>query len=117
MTVGLAIEMVAIAVVVIGVLQTLIRMPGLILRDHAESVSIQTWLVFARWLVAALTFQLAADIVHTTVTPSWTEIGRVAAIALIRTFLTVALSHDLVEARAERISKRQGYSAVDSTSS
>ena len=41
--------------------------------------------------MAGLTFQLAADIVHTTVTPGWDEIGRVAAIAVIRTFLTFFL--------------------------
>ena len=42
-----------------------------------------------------LTFQLAADIVHTTVTPGWDEIGRVAAIAAIRTFLTFFLDRDI----------------------
>ena len=50
---------------------------------------------FAHWLIAGLTFQLAADIVHTTVTPGWDEIGRVAAIAAIRTFLTFFLDRDI----------------------
>jgi uncharacterized membrane protein len=28
------------------------------------------WLQFARWLVAALTFQVAADVVHTAIAPT-----------------------------------------------
>jgi uncharacterized membrane protein len=35
---------------------------------------------------AGLTFQLAADIIDTSITTSWQTIGRVAAVALIRTF-------------------------------
>jgi uncharacterized membrane protein len=53
------------------------------------------WLRFARWLVAGLTFQLAADIVHTAVAPTWDDIGRLAAVAVIRTFITFFLDHDM----------------------
>jgi len=56
------------------------------------------WLDFARWLVAGLTLQLAADIVQTTIAPTWDEVGRVAAIAAIaaiRTFLTFFLDRDM----------------------
>src|SRR6478672_3869212 len=45
------------------------------------------WLRFARWLVAALTFQLAADIVESSITTSWESVARLGAIAIIRTFL------------------------------
>ena len=54
---------------------------------------------FGRWLVAALTFQLGSDIVNTTVAPSWDELGRLAAVAGIRTFLTYFLDRDLERAR------------------
>lgn len=57
------------------------------------------WLRFDRWLVAALTFLLAADIIQTSVAPSWQEIGQVAAIAVIRTFLNYFLGHDMAELR------------------
>lgn len=57
------------------------------------------WLRFDRWLVAALTFLLAADIIQTSVAPSWAEIGQVAAIAVIRTFLNYFLSRDMEELR------------------
>lgn len=50
---------------------------------------------FARWLVAGLTFQLAADIVETAFSPSWEDIGRLAAISLIRTFVNYFLERDM----------------------
>jgi len=50
---------------------------------------------FGRWLVAGLTFQLAADILQTSVAPSWDELGKLAAVAIIRTALNYFLEHDL----------------------
>ena len=50
---------------------------------------------FAGWLVLALEFLLAADILRTAISPTWTDIGQLAAIAAIRTFLNYSLSHDL----------------------
>ena len=55
------------------------------------------WLRYARWLVAGLTFQLAADILETAIAPSWQDIGRLGAIAVIRTFLNFFLERDLAE--------------------
>lgn len=52
---------------------------------------------YARWLVAGLTFQLAADIIETAFSPSWDEIGRLAAISVIRTFVNYFLERDLAE--------------------
>ena len=50
---------------------------------------------FAGWLVLALEFLLAADILKTAISPTWTDIGQLAAIAGIRTFLNYSLGHDL----------------------
>ena len=57
------------------------------------------WLSYARWLVAALTFQLAADIIESSIAPTWDDIGRLAAIAVVRTFLNYFLERDLNETR------------------
>ncbi|SFU22426.1 Uncharacterized membrane protein [Mesorhizobium sp. YR577] len=62
----------------------------------------EIWLRFARWLVAGLTFQLAADIIETSMTPSWDGIGRLAAIAVVRTFLNYFLERDLAEVRGRQ---------------
>ena len=61
----------------------------------------EVFLQYARWLVAGLTFQLAADIIETAITTSWETIGRVAAIAAIRTFLNYFLERDMSDAREQ----------------
>jgi uncharacterized membrane protein len=40
---------------------------------------------------------LAADIVRSAISPSWEQIGQLAAIAAIRTFLSYFLERDLKE--------------------
>ncbi|HET9448371.1 MAG TPA: DUF1622 domain-containing protein, partial [Steroidobacteraceae bacterium] len=74
LVVGTAIEALAIALIAIGVLQAMVRLPSVMFRERGQAAARAAWLHFARWLVAALTLQLAADIVHTTVAPSWQEI-------------------------------------------
>ena len=56
-------------------------------------------LELARYLALALEFQLAADVVETTISPNWTKIGHLAAIAAIRTALNYFLSRDMAEDR------------------
>jgi uncharacterized membrane protein len=63
---------------------------------HAARV---VWMQYARWLIAGLTFQLAADIIETSVAPSWNDIGQLAAIAVIRTFLNFFLERDQRDVR------------------
>lgn len=50
---------------------------------------------FARYLLLALELQLAADILSTSVSPSWDQIGKLAAIAVIRTALNHFLNREL----------------------
>lgn len=56
------------------------------------------WLDYARWLIAALTLQLSADIIESAIAPSWESIAQLAAIAAIRTFLNYFLEKDMHEA-------------------
>jgi uncharacterized membrane protein len=55
----------------------------------------QVWSTFARWLVMALEFELAADLLRTIVAPTWADLGSLAAIAAIRTFLNYFLERDI----------------------
>jgi len=48
-----------------------------------------------RSLALALEFLLGADILRTAVAPSWREIGQLAAIVVIRTFLNYFLQREL----------------------
>ena len=55
----------------------------------------------SRYLALGLEFQLAADVLVTAVAPSWEEIGKLAAIATIRTVLNLSLAHEMKEESAE----------------
>ncbi|WP_454832417.1 DUF1622 domain-containing protein [Pseudoxanthomonas wuyuanensis] len=55
------------------------------------------WLDYARWLVAALTLQIGADILESSIAPSWQAIAQLGAIAAIRTFLNYFLERDIRE--------------------
>jgi len=105
--VALALNTVAILVIAAGALAALVGIVVAVSQRRATNGPEvrQIWLDFARWLVAGLTFQLAADIVETVVAPTWEDIGRLAAIAVIRTFLTYFLDRDIDAVRA-----RQGHS-------
>jgi uncharacterized membrane protein len=90
--VALAIESIAIAVIAFGVIEALIGIARVGVRSAQRRA---VWLLFARWLVAGMTFQLAADVVNTSFDPSWDQIGHLAAIAAIRTFLSFFLDRDI----------------------
>ena len=63
-------------------------------------------LILSRFLAVALEFQLAADLLGTTVAPSWDQLGRLGAIAVIRTFLNYFLAREIDdEEKAEREAK------------
>jgi uncharacterized membrane protein len=55
----------------------------------------EVWLRFGVWLLLALEFELAADIVRSAIAPTWSDIGQLAAIGVIRTFLNHFLEKDL----------------------
>jgi uncharacterized membrane protein len=46
---------------------------------------------------------LAADIIESSISTSWESVGRLAAIAVIRTFLNYFLERDLSEVREREI--------------
>lgn len=54
-----------------------------------------TRLLLGRYLALGLEFQLGADILGTAVSPTWTEIGKLGAVAGIRTILNYFLAQDL----------------------
>lgn len=102
--VSLALNAVAILVIAAGAVAALVAIAVAVGQRRASNGPEirRIWLDFARWLVAGLTFQLAADIVETAVAPTWDDIGHLAAIAVIRTFLTYFLDRDM-----ETIRERQ----------
>ncbi|WP_294174098.1 DUF1622 domain-containing protein [uncultured Sphingomonas sp.] len=61
-----------------------------------------------RWLAVALEFLLAADILRTAVAPSWDEIGKLAAVATLRTVLNYFLQKEIDRARVRSAEPSQG---------
>ena len=98
--VALALEATAVAVIAIGAVEALIGMARVGMGAEGKSPARRgVYLLFARWLVAGLTFQLAADVVNTSFAPTWDEIGHLAAIAAIRTFLSFFLDREMNDTR------------------
>jgi len=90
-----AIDAIALLVIVVGTAEVSVNVVRAAIKPLGQQEARKVWLRYSRWLVAALTLQLAADIIETSVTTSWQTIGRVGAIAVIRTFLNYFLEHDL----------------------
>ena len=65
------------------------------LRARSKDMFTETRLTLARYLALALELQLGADILSTAVSPSWDQIGKLAAIAVIRTALNYFLLREL----------------------
>ncbi len=97
-----AIDALALAIIVAGTIETFIDGLRLMLSSRSGYEQRDIWLRYARWLVAGLTFQLAADIIETSITNDWDAVGRIAAVAVIRTFLNYFLESDLKEIREQQ---------------
>lgn len=112
--IALALEALSVLTIAFGAIDAAVRVaPALRMRSGSHGARRSAWLSLARWLLLGLEFMLAADIVRTVISPSWNDIGQLAAIAVIRTFLNFFLERDLeaaaraaipVEARHQELS-------------
>jgi len=94
----LGIETISAALIAIGVVVAVVQL----LRQfgtHKAADFTSTRLTLARYLALALEFQLGADILSTAIAPSWEQIGKLGAIAVIRTGLNYFL---FLEMKSER---------------
>jgi uncharacterized membrane protein len=101
--IGTMIEIVMVLVIIIGSVKAVIA----IVRQLASRESLapavrQIWLHYASWILLALEFALAADIIRTIVRPDWNEIGQLAVIATIRIALSYFLGRDIDEIGASK---------------
>jgi uncharacterized membrane protein len=92
----LVIEATGALVIGLGVLLAAGRFVRAGLSSEAVTFT-QVRLTLARFLALALEFQLGADILSTAVAPSWDAIGKLGAIAVIRTALNYFLSREMRE--------------------
>ncbi len=101
--VALVIEAGAVLVVSFGAIQAVTGVIGAIFtRTADEMAGREIWLKFATWILLALEFALAADLVRTAVAPTWEDIAKLAVIATIRTMLNYFLAKDIAAFDAAR---------------
>jgi uncharacterized membrane protein len=96
------IDWMALILILVGTVEAFFGGLRLMFSSPSGHEKRDVWLRYARWLVAGLTFQLAADIIETSITTSWEAVARIAAVAAIRTFLNYFLERDLSEVRVRQ---------------
>jgi uncharacterized membrane protein len=94
----LGVELVGATLIALGIVVAgLLLVKALLARRTANFTAIR--LTLARYLALALEFQLGADILSTAIAPSWEQIGKLGAIAVIRTALNFFLSKEMEQER------------------
>lgn len=102
-----AIEVAMILTVAIGTGHTVWRVLDRIIHRQAVATAIRgIWLHYASWILLALEFAIAADLIETVIAPTWEEIGQLGAIAGIRIALGYFLGRDIVEYRGVQPERR-----------
>jgi uncharacterized membrane protein len=94
------IDLIMLGVIVLGSIRAVMAVIRCLSKGEGLAPNIRAiWLHYASWILLALEFALAADIIDTVVAPSWQEIGQLGAIAGIRIALGYFLGRDIGEYR------------------
>jgi uncharacterized membrane protein len=99
----LLVEAAAVLIVTFGSIEAFLKIVKVVVTPgatHGERKAI--WRGLGMWLLLGLEFALAADIIGSVVSPSWEDVGKLGAIAAIRTLLNYFLERDLESAASER---------------
>jgi len=109
-------EIISALIICVGVVMAACRLVRMRPTGRTERQRRQDYqkvrLKLSRSLAMALEFQLAADVLATTTEPSWDQLGRLGAIAVIRTFLNYFLAREIdAEERDEQTIARPAEAA------
>lgn len=96
--------------IVVGALLTLVKLVRPLRAGQHVSVT-NSRFQLSRYLTLALEFQLSSDVLGTAIAPSWTAIGKLAAIGAIRTALNYVLTREIEDERI-RIASDSSDAAV-----
>ena len=106
----LFVEVTGAAVIGVGVVTVLYKFARSLAAPRPERYN-DIRLTLARFLALALEFQLGADILSTAVAPSWEQIGKLGAIAVIRTALNYFLTREMSDQRERPADHAAGETA------
>ncbi len=101
----LGIETVGALIICIGVILAVYQLTVHFAREQTSNFN-HVRLTLGKFLVLALEFQVGADILSTAIAPSWEQIGKLGAIALIRTILNYFLTKELAEEQKREIAAK-----------
>ena len=104
----MVVEACGAAVIIIGALWAFARFIWVGVRRKDTRSFVPVRLTLGRFLALGLEFQLASDILTTAVAPTFEEIGKLAAIATIRTALNYFLGREIAEERRQLTEEEGG---------
>ncbi len=102
-------------VIFVGAVLAAIHFVRAAFRGQRGEEFVRVRLGLGRYLTLGLEFQLASDVLSTAIAPSFAEIGKLAAIATIRTALNYFLGKEIDQERAEVEQERAGQTARSDT--
>jgi len=98
--VALGVDIIMVAIVAVGSVRAVFSVVRCLRRGEGLTTRIrEIWLHYAAWILLALEFALAADLIDTVIAPSWEDIGQLGSIAAIRIALGYFLGRDITEYR------------------
>jgi len=89
------VEILAAMVIAIALLQFMVRYLLNVFQPNIETINQKVRIQFGSSLALALELLLGADILATAIAPTWDDIGKLAAIAVLRTGLNFFLEREL----------------------
>jgi uncharacterized membrane protein len=109
-TLGMAsvVELIAAVVIALAVLKAAWQALAAYFHLPTARPKEEIRLNLGRWLALALEFTLAADVLKTAVAPTWDDIGKLAAIATLRTALNFFLQKEVERGETEEHTIRHG---------
>ena len=107
----LGVEAVGALVIAVGVVLAIYQLIAHF-KDEQPGNFNRVRLTLGKYLTLALEFQVGADILSTAIAPSWGQIGKLAAVAAIRTLLNYFLTRELVEEQKREQQSETGKNEV-----
>ena len=98
--IALGVEAGAALFIAIGAVEAIYHVATRLVHSSSLVRRKEIWVRFAVWLLLALEFELAADVLRTAIAPTWDDVGQLAAIAAIRTVLNFFLERDIEKYQA-----------------
>src|SRR3974390_3330799 len=107
------VEAAAVALIAFGAVSAFVKAIAHVIRGRSPGgwrKELFVW--FGVWMLLGLQYALAADILRSVISPSWSDIGQLAAIAGIRTFLNYFLEKDIAKAAEESQAVQEAISRI-----